>query len=244
MRLLLILASTFIVSIISLIGAVTLAIKERFLKAILFLSIAFSAGALLGGAFLHLIPEALERAHSREVFVLVLAGFVLFFFLEKYLYWRHCHDGICHVHTFSYLNLIGDGLHNFIDGLVIAGSFIVSIRLGIFTTLLVIIHEIPQELSDFGVLIYGGFSRQKALFYNFLSALTAFGGAILGYFLSTRISGFSHILLSFTAGGFIYISSSDLIPEIHKETDQKKSFLSLVFFLLGIVLMLILKNFS
>lgn len=244
MRLLLILASTFLVSLISLIGVVTLAIKERFLRAVLFLLIAFSAGALLGGAFLHLIPEALERTHSREVFILVLAGFVLFFFLEKYLYWRHCHDGICHVHTFSYLNLIGDGLHNFIDGLVIAGSFIVSIRLGIFTTLLVIIHEIPQELSDFGVLIYGGFSRQKALFYNFLSALTAFIGAIAGYFLSTRISGFSHILLSFTAGGFIYISSSDLIPEIHKETQQKKSFLSLVFFLLGIVLMLIFKNFS
>jgi zinc and cadmium transporter len=244
MRLLLILASTFLVSMISLIGVVTLAIKERFLKAILFLLIAFSAGALLGGAFLHLIPEALEKAHSREVFFLVLAGFVLFFFLEKYLYWRHCHDGICHVHTFSYLNLVGDGLHNFIDGLVIAGSFIVSVQLGIFTTFLVIIHEIPQELGDFGVLIYGGFSRQKALFYNFLSALSAFFGAIAGYFLSTKIYGFSHILLSFTAGGFIYISSSDLIPEIHKETEKKKSFLSLVFFLLGIALMLILKNFS
>ena len=244
MRLLLILSSTFIVSIISLIGVVTLAIKEKFLKTILFLLIAFSAGALIGGAFLHLIPEAIEKSNPPEVFILVLAGFVLFFLLEKYLYWRHCHDGICHVHTFSYLNLIGDGLHNFIDGLVIAGSFIASVRLGIFTTLLVIIHEIPQELGDFGVLVYGGFSRQKALFYNFISALTAFIGAILGYFLSTKISGFSYILLSFTAGGFIYISSSDLIPEIHKETEQKKSFLSLVFFLLGIGLMFILRKLS
>ena len=244
MQLLLILVSTFLVSLISLIGVVTLAINERFLKAILFLLIAFSAGALIGGAFLHLIPEAIEKSNPQEVLILALAGFVLFFFLEKYLYWRHCHDGICHVHTFSYLNLIGDGLHNFIDGLVIAGSFVISVQLGMFTTLLVIIHEIPQELSDFGVLIYGGFSRKKALFYNFLSALTAFGGAIAGYFLSTKIYGFSYILLSFTAGGFIYISSSDLIPEIHKETEHKKSFLSLVFFLLGIVLMLILKNFS
>src|SRR3989338_2212761 len=244
MRLLLILSSTFIVSIISLIGVVTLAIKEKFLKTILFLLIAFSAGALIGGAFLHLIPEAIEKSNPLEVFILVLAGFVLFFLLEKYLYWRHCHDGICHVHTFSYLNLIGDGLHNFIDGLVIAGSFIASVRLGIFTTLLVIIHEIPQELGDFGVLVYGGFSRQKALFYNFISDLTAFIGAILGYFLSTKISGFSYILLSFTAGGFIYISSSDLIPEIHKETEQKKSFLSLVFFLLGIGLMFILRKLS
>lgn len=244
MRLLLILASTFIVSIISLIGVITLAIKEKFLKTILFLLIAFSAGALIGGAFLHLIPEAIEKSHPREVFGFALAGFVLFFLLEKYLYWRHCHDGVCNVHTFSYLNLVGDSLHNFIDGLVIAGSFIASVRLGIFTTLLVIIHEIPQELGDFGVLVYGGFSRQKALFYNFISALTAFVGAIVGYFLSANIYGFSYTLLSFTAGGFIYIASSDLIPEIHKETEQKKSFLSLVFFLLGIALMFILRKLS
>ena len=131
------------------------------------------------------------------------------------------------MHAFSYLNLIGDGLHNFIDGLVIAGSFMASAQLGIFTTLLVVIHEIPQELSDFGVLVYGGFSRQKALFYNFLSALTAFIGAILGYFLSTKISGFSYILLSFTAGGFIYIAASDLMPEIRKEQSLKKSLASL-----------------
>lgn len=244
MRLLLILASTFLVSIISLIGVITLAIKEKFLKTILFLLIAFSAGALIGGAFLHLIPEAIERSHPREVFGFALAGFVLFFLLEKYLYWRHCHDGVCNVHTFSYLNLVGDGLHNFIDGLVIAGGFVASVRLGIFTTLLVIIHEIPQELGDFGVLVYGGFSRQKALFYNFLSALTAFGGAIAGYLLSANIYGFSYILLSFTAGGFIYIASSDLIPEIHKETDKKKSILSFIFFLLGIALMFMLKNLS
>lgn len=244
MQLLLILASTFLVSIISLIGVVTLAINERLLKTILFLLIAFSAGALIGGAFLHLIPEAIEKSHPQEVFILVIAGFVLFFLLEKYLYWRHCHDGVCDVHTFSYLNLIGDGLHNFIDGLVIAGGFTASPELGIFTTLLVIIHEIPQELGDFGVLVYGGFSRQKALFYNFISALTAFAGAIAGYFLSTKIYGFSYVLLSFTAGGFIYIASSDLIPEIHKETDKKKSILSLIFFLLGIALMFMLKNFS
>lgn len=244
MQLLLILISTFVVSIISLIGVVTLAMKERILKVLLFFLIAFSAGALIGGAFLHLIPEALEKAQAQTVFLFVISGFVLFFILEKYLYWRHCHDGVCHTHAFTYLNLIGDGLHNFIDGLVIAGSFSVSTHVGLFTTMMVIAHEIPQELGDFGVLVYGGFSKQKALFCNFLSALTAFGGAILGYFLSQRINGFSHILLAITAGGFIYISSSDLVPEIHKETNLVKSILSLILFIFGIALMCLLKNSS
>ena len=244
MQLLLTLFSVFLVSIISLVGVVTLAIKEKFLKTILFLLIAFSAGALLGGAFLHLIPEAAEGASLDRVFIFVIFGFISFFLLEKYLYWRHCHSGLCDAHAFTYLNLIGDSLHNFIDGLVIAGSFAVSVRVGFFTTLLVIIHEIPQELGDFGVLVYGGFSRGKALFYNFLTALTAFGGALTGYFFTNRISGFSHILLAVTAGGFLYISNSDLIPEIHKETDRRKSGLSLILFLLGIVMMYILKKIA
>lgn len=244
MRLLLILISTFVVSIISLIGVVTLAIQERFLKTILFFLVAFSAGALLGGAFLHLIPEAIEKTDPAKVFTFVTAGFVLFFILEKYLFWHHCHDGVCGVHAFTYLNLIGDGVHNFMDGMVIAAGFAGSVSLGVFTTILVIVHEIPQELGDFGVLVYGGFSKRKALFYNFLSALTAFGGALVGYFLSNRIAGFSYILLALTAGGFIYIASADLIPEIHKETNLKKSIFSLVFFVFGIVLMYILKGLA
>lgn len=244
MQLFLILLSTLAVSVISLVGALTLAVKDKFLKAILFLLVAFSAGALMGGAFLHLIPEAIEKGGTQAVFIFVLAGFVLFFLLEKYLFWHHCHDGVCHKHAFTYLNIAGDSLHNFIDGLVIAGSFAVSAQVGFFTTLLVIIHEIPQELGDFGVLVYGGFSKAKALFYNFLSALTAFGGALLGYFISQTIEGFSHILLAFTAGGFIYIASADLVPEIHKETDARKSGLSLAFFLFGIFLMFLLKKIA
>ena len=242
MQLLWILLSTLLVSVLSLVGALTLAVKERLLKAVLFLLVAFSAGALIGGAFLHLIPEAIGKGSQQGAFIFVLGGFVLFFLLEKYLYWRHCHDGVCHHHTFTYMNILGDSLHNFIDGLVIAGSFAVSAKLGLFTTLMVIIHEIPQELGDFGVLVYGGFSRKKALLYNFLSGLCAFGGAILGYFLSYKIEGFSYILLALTAGGFIYISSADLVPEIHKETDSRKSALSLAFFLFGIALMYILRK--
>lgn len=242
MQLFFILISTFLVSVVSLVGVLALTIRKELLAAIIFSLIAFSAGAMIGGAFLHLIPEALEESNHQPVFVFVTCGFILFFLLEKYLYWRHCHNGVCDVHTFTYLNLVGDALHNFIDGMVIAGSFIASIELGIFTSLLVVLHEIPQELGDFGVLVYGGFSRRKALLCNFISALTAFAGAISGYLLSNKFLGFSYILLSITAGGFIYIASSDLIPEIHKETNAKKSAISLILFFLGIFLISLLKK--
>jgi zinc and cadmium transporter len=238
-----ILASTFLVSLISLIGIFTLAIKDNLLQKILFGFIGFSAGALIGGAFLHILPEALEKAKSTVVFYYLILGIVLFFLMERYLYWRHCHDGVCEIHAFTYLNLVGDGFHNFIDGMVIAASFIVSLKLGIVTTLAVILHEIPQELGDFGVLVYGGFSKQKALVYNFISALMAIFGAIIGYFISDFAKGFSNFILPLTAGGFIYIASSDLIPEIHKEKNLRRSTLAFVAFLLGIILMALAKQF-
>jgi zinc and cadmium transporter len=237
MVLLLILLSTFLVCLISLIGIITLSLKEKLLEKILFCLIGFSAGALIGGAFLHILPEVLEKVNSTYVFSILILGIVMFFLMERYFYWRHCHDGVCNVHAFTYLNLIGDGFHNFIDGMVIAGSFVVSVKLGIVTTLAVILHEIPQELGDFGVLVYGGFSKQKALFYNFLSALTAMIGAIVGYFISGIITGFSNFILPLTAGGFIYIASSDLIPEIHKQSDLKRSTAAFIAFLFGIAFM-------
>ncbi len=239
-----ILVSVFFVSLISLIGVVSFIVKEGLLNKSLFFIVAFSAGALLGGAFLHLIPEALENGGSQSVFLSVLLGFLIFFILEKYLYWRHCHNGICDVHTFTYLNLIGDSVHNFLDGIVIAVSFSFSLKVGIITTLAVIFHEIPQELGDFAVLVYGGFSKKKALFCNFLVALTAFGGAMLGYFLSERVSSFSFILLSVTSGGFIYIASTDLVPELHKENDLKRSSIAIVIFSLGILFMWLAKRIS
>ena len=238
-----ILASTFLVSLISLIGIFTLAIKDNLLQKILFGFIGFSAGALIGGAFLHILPEALEKAKSTVVFYYLILGIVLFFLMEKYLHWRHCHNGVCEIHAFTYLNLVGDGFHNFIDGMVIAASFIVSLKLGIVTTLAVILHEIPQELGDFGVLVYGGFSKQKALVYNFISALMAIFGAIIGYFISDFAKGFSNFILPLTAGGFIYIASSDLIPEIHKENNLRRSNLAFIAFLLGIILMALAKQF-
>jgi len=229
-----ILGSTILVSLISLIGIVTLIIKDEALKKILFFLVGFSAGALIGGAFLHLLPEALEHTNSTMIFLYVIIGFTSFFLLEKIFYWRHCHEGKCPIHMFTYLNLVGDGAHNFIDGLIIAASFIVGIPLGLITTMAVVIHEVPQELGDFGVLVYGGFTKFKALFWNFISAITAVFGALFGYFFITHVENIASSLLSFTAGGFLYIAASDLIPELHKQPEFKKSILSFIFFLTGI----------
>ncbi|MDD2689565.1 MAG: ZIP family metal transporter [Candidatus Omnitrophica bacterium] len=242
MILALILSSTLLVSLISLVGIFTLLIKDKLLGKILFILIGFSAGALIGSAFLHILPEAIKKSNSIAVFYYLILGLVLFFLLERYFYWRHCHEGVCDIHAFSYLNLIGDGFHNFIDGMVIAASFTLSIKLGLVTTLAIILHEIPQEIGDFGVLIYGGFSKQKALFYNFISALMAMIGAIAGFFLSDFALGFSNFILPLTAGGFVYIAASDLIPEIHREKNLRRSTAAFIAFLFGIILMALAKQ--
>ncbi len=235
--LLLILGCTLLVSLMAFVGIFTISIKEKTLDKFLLLFVAFSAGALLGGAFLHLLPEAVEGLSGMSPFLYTILGILTFFLMEKLLFWRHCHKGHCHVHTFSYMNLIGDGVHNFIDGMIIAASFVHSIGLGYATTLAVIMHEIPQEIGDFGVLVYGGFSRKKALFYNFLSGLVALLGALVGYYATVAVDGAMLFLLPFAAGGFLYIASSDLIPELHNEPDFKKSMSSFLFVLLGIGLM-------
>lgn len=238
-----ILISTTIVSLISLVGIFAFILKEQLLHKILFGLIGFSAGALIGGAFLHLLPEALAEAKSSTVFSYLILGIVLFFMLERYLHWRHCHqDGACDVHPVTYLSLVGDAFHNFIDGMVIAVAFITSFKLGVITTLAVIFHEIPQELGDFAVLVYGGFSKRKALFYNFISAITAVLGAVVAYFIADIASGFSNIILPVTAGGFVYIAASDLIPEIHKEKDLRRSTWAFAAFLLGIIFMALAKK--
>jgi zinc and cadmium transporter len=237
MILLWITGATLLVSLFSFTGIMTFFIKGKLFDKILFLLIGFSAGALIGSAFLHLLPEALEGLSAEKTFIYFILGFVVFLVLERFFHWRHCHNGICDIHAFTYLNLIGDGVHNFIDGIVIAISFLTSIHLGIVATLAVIFHEIPQELGDFGVLVYGGFSRAKALFYNFLSAVSAIAGAILTYLLADRIESISFGLLALSAGGFSYISSSDLIPEIHRQRDTKKANLALLLFLAGLIFM-------
>ena len=214
--------------------------KEVLVRLKLFL-VSLSAGALIGGAFLHLLPKASEKIDAETLFLLTLSAFVFFFFMEKLLYWRHCHQDHCPIHTFGYMNLFGDSLHNFIDGLVIASSFSVSWQLGITTTLAVALHEIPQEIGDFGVLIHAGFNKKKALAWNYLVALTVVLGGITGYFLLSCTEKLIPYLLPFAAGGFIYIASSDLMPEIRKEKVLAKSIGNFLIFIMGIFLMFLIK---
>ncbi len=232
-----ILAATIIDGLIALVGAAALLLKKETLGKILMVLVAFSTGALLGGAFLHLMPESIEAMEAGTAFSYLLVGFAIFFLIEKFLHWHHCHEGECDVHSFTYLILVGDGIHNFIDGLVIAASFLVSVPFGLVTTLLIIGHEIPQELGDFGVLVYGGFSEKKALFFNLVSQLTAVAGGAVGFLLSGA-AGVTELLLPFAAGGFVYIAASDLIPELHKEKNLSKSMTYFLFFLVGIGFML------
>lgn len=238
-----ILAAT-IVSLISLVGVLALSLKEKMLEKILLMLISFSAGAMLGGAFFHLLPEAMEFSTNTEsVFIFTLIGILVFFILEKVLRWHHCHDAHCESHQhLGHLNLIGDAVHNLIDGIVIIASFTVSLSLGLAVTLSIILHEIPQEISDFGVLVYAGFSRAKALLYNLYSAFFALGGVLIGYFLIVHIDRINSFLLPFTAGGFIYIAATDLVPEIHKENRLGRSIVSFIFFVVAIGLMLVSKE--
>lgn len=234
--------SVLIVSLVSLIGVFTLSIKVEKLKKFLIFMLAFSAGVLLGDTFIHLFPEIAENGVALSSSVMVLFGIVFFFVIEKFIHWRHCHMPITkeHVHPFAYMNLVGDGLHNFIDGMIISASYMTNIPLGIATSLAVILHEIPQEIGDFGVLLHGGFSKARAVFFNFVTALTAVLGAVVALVLGNFVESISSFLLPLAAGGFIYIAGSDLIPELHKETAWKNSLGQLLFFLLGIVVMALL----
>ncbi|MDZ7612138.1 MAG: ZIP family metal transporter [Candidatus Moranbacteria bacterium] len=243
MSLLYAIIATLAVSLISLLGIFTFVLGEKKLKNILFFFISFSAGSLIGGAFFHLLVESLEKSAPLEVFKFTLVGFIVFFVLEKILHWHHCHKKDCQEKKILGIqNLVGDGAHNFIDGLIIVSAFAVDVNLGLTVTLSVMLHEIPQEISDFGVLLYSGFSKLKALAYNLLSALAAVAGVLAGHILISGTQSLVQILLPVTAGGFIYIAASDLIPEINKEKNLKKSILSFVFFLLAILMMLWLRH--
>jgi zinc and cadmium transporter len=238
-------ASVIIVSLLSLVGVLSLTFSGEKLKKITMFLVSLSAGTLLGGAFLHLLPEAVEEHDGDfKIWLWLLAGIIVFFVLEKIIHWRHCHiqTSSDHPHPLGAMNLIGDGLHNFIDGMIIAGSFLISAELGFATVIAIIAHEIPQEIGDFGVLIHAGYKRSKALFLNLLTALTAVIGAALTLFIGTRFGNFSAYIIPFTAGGFIYIATADLIPELKKDTQLSKSLGQLAAILLGIGIMLIMKE--
>ncbi len=237
-------ASVILISLISLCGIAIFWVADKKLKKAFAYLVSFAAGGLFGDVFLHLMPEiAGEAGLSITASIVILMGILSSFAVERFLQWRHCHIPTSeqHPHSFAYMNLFGDSVHNLIDGLIVGGSYVASIPLGIATTVAVIFHEIPQEIGDFGVLIYGGFGKRKALTFNFLTALTAVIGAIIALAVGSAIEGFVPLLIPFAAGNFIYIAGSDLIPELRKDAPEpKKSALQLVSLVLGVVPMLLL----
>ncbi len=237
-----------LVSSVSLLGIVTLAWNEARLRRVLFILISIAAGALLGDAFIHLLPEAFAEAESAlAVSLLVLTGFFTFFVLEKFLHWHHVHadeplDAAEHarIHPLGHLVLVSDGMHNLIDGVAIGAAFMVSPAVGIATTAAILLHEIPQEIGDFALLVHAGFSRTQALIMNLFSAVSAFVGVGLAFVLASFFESAAPLIAAFSAGMFIYIAGSDLIPELHKTSGIKKSFTQLIAIGVGILVMALL----
>jgi len=260
----------FLIGSLSLIGLFMISIREKTLDNILFILVAFATGTILASALFDLIPESihlLEELNSSGagiaeniVFAFIIFGYVIFFVLERFIYWFHghahekenglvCYTGLGEgedyslsrsngIKSFALLNLIGDGLHNYLDGLIIMVAFLSGTRNGIIITLAVLFHEFPQEIGDFGILLYGGFSKKKALFFNFISGMIALLGGLTAFFLSDTVEVFNLFFLAFSGGGFLYIASTELMPELIKEKDLKKSIIQAMIFLCGLILII------
>lgn len=249
--------SVLAVSAVSLVGIATLSLREHLLHQILFVLVGVAAGGMFGNAVINLIPESFEGLGSPVlVSFAILLGILFFFALEKFLHWKHVHnveegcadpihnEAITHIERpirpMGYLILYADAIHNFTDGIIIAASYLISIPVGIATTIAVILHEIPQEIGDFGLLLHSGFSKWKALGVNFLSALAAIVGTILGLLLGSSFSFLLPAITAFAAGGFLYIAGTDLLPEIHKTSDPRRSLVQFFAILCGIGIMFLL----
>lgn len=235
--------ATLLISSGSLIGVLTLALNQKFLGKILLSLVSLSAGTMLAAALLHLLPESIEALGTTLPFQLTLASFIAFFLLERFLHWRHCHDKD-HLtkHTVGTMNLIGDAIHNFLDGVLIAAAFASGSGLGVVTALAIALHEIPQEIGDFGVLLHSGYNRHKALIANMLVSLTCVAGGILGYTMSHIITPLASYLVPIAAGGFLYIAAADLIPELKGVTSTKRTIAMVATFLLGVLIMFLVKE--
>jgi zinc and cadmium transporter len=234
--------SVALVSLLAIVGVVTAALSRRQLDTFVPYLVSFSAGTLLGDAFLHLIPETVATdGFDTLTGLTVLSGLLVAFVVEKYVAWHHeHHPDVDQPESLSYMILFGDAVHNTLDGIIIAASYLASIPLGIATTVAIATHEIPQELGDFGVLVYGGVPRLRAVGYNFLTALTAFLGATVVVVLAGNSATLLRYLLPFAAGNFVYIGASDLLPELLEETNLRRSTLQLASFIAGIGLLSIL----
>jgi zinc and cadmium transporter len=240
-----ILGSGLLMSCISFLGAVTFIIPERVVQSMLLPLVSLAAGSLLGSALFYLLPESVEvMGNGMNVYLYVLAGFLTFFILEQFLHWHHYHGTEDELHQHhhhqhkpvTYLVLISHGIHNFVDGIVVGGSFLVDIRIGIFAWIGVALHEIPQKLGDYSILLHGGWKQKKALIYNFLCSLSFLAGSLLIFFLAKEIE--VHFLIPFAAGMFLYVAAVDLVPEIKNHHNVKKNAIHFISFVIGVAIIL------
>jgi zinc and cadmium transporter len=259
--------SIFIIGCLSLIGLFLVSLKEKTLDGILFVLVAFATGTIFASALFDLIPESIHHLEEvnisgNYIYGFIILGYVVFFIMERFIYWFHghahqkedqfvCYDNLTEnidetvkqrgkVRNFVLLNLVGDGLHNFLDGVIIMVAFLTGIGNGIVISLAVLFHELPQEIGDFGILLYGGFSKKKALGFNFLSAMVAMLGGVFAFILSGTLELFNLFFLAFSGGGFIYLASTELMPELLKQKKLKRSIVQSIVFICGILLIIIL----
>ncbi len=238
------LVSVGIVSLVSLFGVFTLSLKAQLLRKYIFILVSLAVGALLGDAFLHLLPEAFEKIpNTTHLSIAIIVGILIFFVLEKLLHWHHHHtetEEANQIQPIGPMILVSDGVHNFIDGLIIGASYLVGIEVGIATTIAIFLHEIPQEIGDFGILLHSGYSAAKALWLNFLSALIAILGTVIALTVGAKIEALALWLIPLSAGGFIYVAMSDLIPEMHKTKGMKDSVWQFIMVVIGVLSMVLL----
>ncbi|PQO30740.1 zinc transporter [Blastopirellula marina] len=236
-----IICSGIAMSLIALIGSLTLALKQATLDKILLPLVAFAAGSLIGGALFHMIPASVQQmGNDISVYVWIVTGFLTFLALEQFLNWHHSHQIEAQKREpLTYLILVADGLHNFIGGLFVAASFLIDFRLGLTAWLAAAAHEVPQELGDFAVLVHGGWSKSGALLYNFLSGLTFLFGGLVAYGVSHSIN--VDFLVAFAAGNFLYIGAADLIPEIKKGSTLRINVIHFSAFAAGLAVLLTIR---
>lgn len=235
--------SVAVVSVLSLVGISLFSLSHKAFHGIVSVLVALAVGALFGDAFLHLLSEAYaDQARASQTSLLVMAGILLFFVLENFLHWRHQHsDEHQAIEPYGYLNILADMTHNTIDGLIIGASYLVGVKVGLATSLAVMLHEIPHEFSNFGILVKSGFTKKRALFLNFLTGLAATAGGLLAWWIGGTTHDFVRLLMPLTAGGFIYIAGSDLVPQLHKDVKTFRALWQFLAILAGGGLMLLLK---
>jgi len=247
-----IISVTFLIAILALLGIFTFILKEDIFQKLIKLLVSFAAGAFIGAVFFEFLPEIFHEfgghnGHHVDILgpVLITSGFVFFFILEEVLQWHHCHKPPCEhddeetKEAFSYLILISNAIHNFVDGMIVGAAFLLAIPIGITTSIAIAAHEIPQELGNFGILVYGGWKKTKALLVNLGASLMIVPGGIAAYYAAPFIKPI--YLIGFAAGSFLYIGAADLIPEVHGEADLRKSIITIAIFLLGLSIIVLVE---